>query len=136
LLNDIYPVLQPSQSVSSFQQAYNDSIQLYQWFSGNLYASPEYHSSGNALHTMALYMTDFIGTVNIQGTLYSSPGSTGRYVNIATLTYDGFSGIDYQNFNGIFSFVRVVYQPAKGPMDYDNNNPSYSGTFDKVLYRS
>lgn len=136
LLNDIYPTLQPSQSVNVFQQKYNDSIQLYQWFSGNLYASPEYHSNGNALHTVALYMTNFTGTVYIQGTLYSSPGSTDRYVNIATLTYNGFNGIDYRNFNGVFSFIRVMYQPAKGPMDYDNNNPNYSGTFDKVLYRS
>ena len=136
VLNDIYPVLKPSQSVSDFQQTYNDSIQLYQWNSGNIYASPEYHSTGAALHTMALYMTNFKGTVYVQGTLFSSPGSSGRYVTISTLTYDGFSGIDYLNFNGVFSFVRVIYQPAKGPMNYDNLSTAYAGTFDKVLYRS
>jgi hypothetical protein len=135
LLQDVFPTLQPSQEITVFNKVYNDDIRLYQWFSGNTYAYPEYNSN-TALHTMALYMTNYIGSVTIQGTLYNTPAAFGRYVNISTLNYTGFSGVDYLNFNGIFSFVRVVYQPALGPTDYNNDNTSYSGTFDKVLYRS
>ena len=132
---DMYPNLQPSQEINTFNKVYNDDIRLYQWFSGNTYAYPEYNSN-TALHTMALYMTNYIGTVTVQGTLYNTPAAFGRYVNISTLNYTGFNGVDYLNFNGIFSFVRVIYQPALGPTDYNNDNTAYSGTFDKVLYRS
>ena len=132
---DMYPNLQPSQEINTFNKVYNDDIRLYQWFSGNTYAYPEYNSN-TALHTMALYMTKYIGTVTIQGTLYNTPADFGRYVTINTLTYNGYTGIDYINFNGIFSYVQVIYQPALGPTDYNNDNTDYSGTFDKVLYRS
>lgn len=134
LLQDMYPVLQPSQEVSAFQETYNDNISLYQYNSGNIYAYPEYNGN-TALHTVALYMTNFKGTVYIEGTLYNSPASFGRYVTVATRTYNGFSGIDYLNFNGIFSYIRIVYQPEKSPMDSNNNHPEYYGSFDKVLYR-
>ena len=135
LLQDVYPVLQPSQEVVSFQRTYNDSIRLYQHVSGNIYAYPEYNAN-NALHTVAMYMTNFKGTVTVQGTLYNTPGSFGRYVNVATRTYDGFTGVDYLNFNGLFSYVRFIYQPATAPVDSRNDNPSFFGSFDKVLYRS
>jgi hypothetical protein len=131
---DVYPVLQPSQEVSSFQKLYNDDIQLYQHYSGNIYAYPEYNGN-SALHTVAMYMTNFKGTVSIQGTLYNSPQNSNRYVTLETRTYDDFSGIDYVNFNGIFSYVRLVFTPAKDPLDSDNDNPNYYGSFDKLLYR-
>ena len=126
---DAYPALQPSQEITAFNQVYNDSITAYQYFSGNVYAYPEYNSN-TALHTVAMYMTNYVGTVTIQGTLYNSPQSFGRYVNIATLTYNGYNGIDYKNFNGIFSYIRIMYQPT---LDFMGNT---TGTFDKVLYRS
>lgn len=134
LLQDMYPTLQPSQEVTAFQESYNDSISLYQYSSGNVYAYPEYNGN-TALHTVALYMTNFKGTVYIEGTLYNTPASFNRYVRVATRNYNGFSGIDYLNFNGVFSYIRVVYQPEKGPTDPNNNNPEYYGSFDKVLYR-
>jgi len=55
---------------------------------------------------------------------------------INTKTYNGFSGIDYTNFNGVFSKVRVRYIPAKDPVTQENNDPAYSGTVDKLFYRS
>jgi hypothetical protein len=134
LSQDVYPVLQPSQEVTSFQKLYNDDIQLYQNYSGNIYAYPEYNSN-TALHTMAMYMTNYKGTVAVQGTLYNSPQSSNRYVTLETRTYNGFSGVDYVNFHGLFSYVRLVFTPEKGPLDPNNDNPNYSGTFDKLLYR-
>ena len=134
LLEDQYPVLQPSQEMISFLKSYNADTQLYEHKGGNVYAYPEFNSN-TALHTMAMYMTNFRGTVYIQGTMYNSPQSFNRYFTIESRIYSGFTGIDYVNFNGVFSYVRVMYVPERGPTDYNNDNPDYYGSFDKVLYR-
>ncbi len=134
LLQDAYPVLQPSQEVTAFEEVYDDSIQLYKYRSGNLYAYPEYNSN-TALHTVAMYMSNFKGTVIVEGTLYNTPSSFDRYVTLETKTYNGFTGIDYHNFNGVFSYVRLTYIPAKNPAHYNNRDTEYAGTFDKLLYR-
>lgn len=135
LSSDVFPVLKDSTVVDSFVKIYNDDIQLYENKSGNIYANPEYNGN-SALHTVAFYLTGYKGTVYIQGTLDNSPGESGNYSTIATKVYNGKTGVDYVNFNGVFTYIRVVHVPAKGPTDPDNDNPAYSGTFDKILYRS
>lgn len=135
LSSDIYPVLKDSTVIDTFVKTYNDSIQLYENKSGNIYANPEYNGN-SALHTLAFYLTGYKGTVYVQGTLDNSPGSSGNYSTIATKVYNGKTGVDYVNFNGVFSYIRIMHVPAKGPTDADNDNPAYSGTFDKALYRS
>jgi hypothetical protein len=134
VLNDIQPVLQPSQEIVSFKASFNANSNLYEHKSGNVYAFPEYNSN-QALHTLAMYMTRYRGTVYIQGTLDNTPASFGRYATLATRTYTGFGGIDYVNFNGVYSYVRVMYVPAVAPAESTNNNPTFFGSFDKVLYR-
>jgi hypothetical protein len=134
LTEEVYPKLKPSQEITSFLRSYNDRIRLYEYKSGNVYAYPEYNSN-TALHTMAIYMTNYTGTVTIEGTLYNSPQSFGRYANVSVKTYNGFTGIDYVNFNGVFSYVRVVNVPAPN-LTGNNTDTAFSGTVDKVLYRS
>jgi len=135
LSSDIYPVLQNSTDISTFNITYNDDIQLYEHKSGNIYANPEYNGN-SALHTLAMYMTNYKGTVYIQGTLDNSPGSSGNYSNIVTKTYNGFTGIDPINFNGVYTYIRIVHVPATAPAESNNDNPSFFGSFDKALYRS
>lgn len=135
LSNDIYPVLQDSTVVDSFNITYNDDIQLYEHKSGNIYASPEYNGN-SALHTLAMYMTNYKGTVYVQGTLDNSPGSSGNYSNITTRTYNGFTGVDPVNFNGVYTYIRIIHVPATAPAESNNDNPSFFGSFDKALYRS
>ena len=135
IAEDVYPTLQPSQEITAFLKSYNQSSMLYEHKSGNIYAYPEYNSN-TALHTVALYMTNFKGTVLIQGTLYNTPDSFDRYSTIASFTYDSFTGIDYQNFYGIYSYIRIMYVPAKAPASFNNDDPAFFGSFDKVLYRS
>lgn len=135
LYQDIYPVLQDSKEIKTFTKTYNDSIFKYEHKSGNIYANPEYNGN-TALHTIAMYMTSYKGTVYIDATLDNSPGVNSNYSTVATRTYNGFSGIDYINFNGIFSYIRIRHVPAQGPTDPDNDNPAYYGSFDKILYRS
>jgi hypothetical protein len=131
---EIYPVLQPSQEVDVFQKSFNAATQKYEHKSGNIYAYPEYNGN-SALHTVAYYMTNFKGTVYVEGTLYNTPDSTDRYSIINSRHYDGFSGIDMVNFNGVFSYIRVMYIPDSAPADVGNDNPAYYGSFDKILYR-
>lgn len=135
LSNEVYPVLQDSTEINTFVKTYNDDISLYEHKSGNIYASPEYNGN-TALHTVAFYLTNYRGTVHVQGTLDNSPDSSGNYYTIASRTYNGTSGIDYLNFNGVYSYIRILHIPAKGPTDPDNDNPAYFGSFDKALYRS
>jgi hypothetical protein len=135
LSNDIYPVLKDSTVIDTFVKTYNDSIQKYEHKSGNIYASPEYNGN-TALHTLAMYMTGYKGTVYIQGTLDNTPDSSGNYSTIATRTYTGFTGIDPVNFNGVYTYIRIVHVPATAPVESNNDNPSFFGSFDKALYRS
>lgn len=132
---DVYPVLQPSQTINAFQKSFNGNTMLYEHKSGNIYSYPEFNGN-TALHTIAYYLNGFRGTVYLQGTLYNSPASFGRYATIDTRTYTGFTGIDYLNFNGIYSYIRIMYVPSTGPGEFDNDNPAYYGSFDKALYRS
>jgi hypothetical protein len=135
LNNDVYPVLQPSQEIVSFLKNYNAATQLYEHKSGNIYSYPEY-SSNTALHTVAIYMKKFKGVVYIQGTLDNTPANFGRYATIATREYNGFDGIDYINFNGMFTYIRIMYIPKIAPAETNNDNPAFFGSLDKVLYRS
>lgn len=135
LLDDVYPVLQPSQEIISIEKTFNAAAYHYEFKSGNIYSYPEFNSN-SALHTMAVYMTNYRGTVYVQGTLNNTPASLGRYVTIAVRGYNKFTGVDYFNFNGVFSFVRLMHVPAKGPTDVNNDNLSYTGTVDRALYRA
>ena len=135
VLNDVYPVLQPSQEVTTFQKSFNGETDLYEHKSGNIYSYPEYNGN-TALHTIAFYLTGYRGTVYVQGTLSNTPASFGKWSTIATKDYDGFSGIDWLNFNGVFTYIRVMHIPATKAGESDNDNPSYFGSFDKFLYRS
>lgn len=135
LSEDVYPVLQPSQEITAFQKSFNGSTALYEHKSGNIEAHPEFNGN-SALHTVAMYMSGYRGTVYIQGTLSNTPASLARYNTIITKTYTGFSGIDTVNFNGVYTYIRIMHVPATAPGEFDNDNPAYFGSFDKVLYRS
>jgi hypothetical protein len=122
LNNDLNPVLKDSVSVTTFNGLFNPSTGNYEYYSGNLYANPEYNGN-DALHTIQLYLTGYSGTIYIQSTLDNNPGPNGNYSTIATLTYTGQFGIKYQNFSGVYSYVRIKHIPT-------------AGTLDKILYRS
>lgn len=135
--HDLYPTLVPSQETVKFSTYYNadQNAMQYEYYTGNLNAYPEFKSN-IALHTAAVYMTRYKGRVIVEGTLESNPGSFGHYAIIKDTSYTEFTGIDYYNFNGIFSKIRVRYIPEKEPISQENNDTVYAGTVDKVLYRS
>lgn len=135
LTNEVYPVLQDSKKIIAFTKHWNDYLLKYEHKSGHIYADPAFNGN-NALHTIAFYLSAFRGTVYIDGTLDNNPSQDTSYSVIDSREYSEFSGIDYVNFNGVYSHIRVRYIPAQGPTDIDNDNPAYYGSFDKALYRS
>jgi hypothetical protein len=135
LSNDAFPVLRDSTTITSFFRAWNDTNKRFEYKSGNIYAFPEFNSN-TALHTIAFYMTAYRGKVLIQATLDNDPISDQSYDTIDEITYDLYDGIDYVNFNGVYTFIRIMHIPAAAPYDYYNDKPNYFGSFDKVLYRS
>lgn len=135
LLNDVFPVLQDSKVINSFNKHWDDANFRYEHRTGHVYANPEFNGN-NALHTVAFYMTGFKGTILVEATLSNSPSDNSSYAVVSTTNYTGFTGVDYVNFNGVYSYIRLKYIPAQGPTDPDNDNPAYYGSFDKALYRS
>lgn len=135
LSQDILPVLKDSVKITSFTKRYDDANLRYEQLSGNIYADPAYNGN-TALHTAAFYLSSYKGTIYIEGTLDNSPGINSNYGVIAARSYNGSTGIDYVNFNGIYSYIRFRHVPAKGPTDPDNDNPAYYGSIAKILYRS
>jgi hypothetical protein len=135
LKNEVYPALKPSQEIIKFQRNYNSTTLKWEYSTGNLRANPEFQA-GTALHTVAFYMTGFKGRVLVEGTLENSPTTYAYYATLGTKTYFNYTGVGYVNFNGLFSYIRVRYIPDANPVTNQNNDTTYSGTFDKVQYRS
>jgi hypothetical protein len=132
--NDAYPELKPSQEVISFLKVLNTDTSLFEHKSGDIYSYPEL-ASGGAVHTFAVYLTGYRGKLLVEGTLSNQPNNS-SYTTIKTLTYTGFTGADSQNFEGVYTYVRFVFIPSVKPGDSTNDDPTYYGKFDKVLYRS
>lgn len=136
LREDVYPRLLPSTELigANFTRVFNSdqNKMQWEWYSGLI--RPQVQSS-SYLHTVARYFTNFKGEVIVEATCENSPGFFGNYAVVHRKTYTGFTGVDYVNFNGIFTGVRVKYIPAKNPATQLNNETTYSGTFDKILYR-
>jgi hypothetical protein len=135
LNNDTVPVLQPSQEVSAFQKSYNAQTQLWEHKSRAIQAHPEFNGN-TALHTVAVYLTNYRGTISFQATLNNTPAYLDKFATLETRTYNGFTGIDYVNFNGVYSYVQVMHVPNVAPGESQNDNPNFFGSVDKFLYRS
>jgi hypothetical protein len=135
LANDAFPILKDSTTITTFNPTFNASSSKYEYKSGNIYSYPEYNGN-TALHTLAIYMTAYKGQVLIQVSLDNAATDDTSYDTINEITYDGYTGVDYINFNGVYTFIRIVYIPAQGPGDVSNDNPTFFGSLDKVLYRS
>jgi hypothetical protein len=131
--NDVYPAVRPSLALSEFQRNFNadSDKRWWEWYSGNLKTAP----TNSFMHTTAFYLTRFKGKVIVEGSLENTPGYYGNYATITTKTFNGFTGVSYANFTGMFTNIRVRYIPDKNPVDLLNTDPAFTGTFDKLLYR-
>lgn len=87
------------------------------------YITAEAGLNGNeALHTAAIYSSEFNGDVTIQGSLENDTPS--QWADITTTELTSPDEPVYVNFNGVFKFLRAKYTTTN------------SGTIDKILVRN
>ena len=113
LLNEAFPGPVASKSVSTFINSISSVID----------GEPAINSN-TALHTAAIYSTDFAGTVTIEGSLEDS--TTDNWCTINQITLSSPTTPTYQNFNGVFSNLRFKVA----------NDSGNTGTIDKILVRN
>ena len=82
-------------------------------------ANPQFNSNAG-LHTFAFYLSNYTGSVTIQGSLDNSTSPV-EWIDLNTLSYSN-SGITHANVTGIWNNLRIKHTPV-------------SGTIDKVSYR-
>jgi hypothetical protein len=89
------------------------------FISGIVDAQPQF-GTPQTLHSFQVYMTNYTGDFEIQGSL-SEGGNPGTWVVLSSQSYTNKS-MDFLNIVGKWNFFRFKYSPD-------------SGTVDKVLYR-
>lgn len=104
-------------------EPFNPSEQKY-FISSIIDAKPEVNSP-QSLHTFQFNMTNFTGTIIIQGSI-SEGGNPQTWVDLETITAAQDS-ILYQNITGKYNWFRVKHLPNTLLTNY--------GTVDSVLYR-
>jgi hypothetical protein len=88
-------------------------------------AQPEFKRA-NSTHTVAYSGTAYNGEIQIQATLDTQPSQSTDWVNVKSINLSNFTGIDYANVSGVYSFMRFVHIPTI----------SNTGTLDKIVIRS
>jgi hypothetical protein len=100
-----------------------------EWIAGNsvsdnIYAYPGVNGF-DALHTVAVYSTGYIGTIKIQATLENQLSGTNNWFDVTVLEFDGTETEPVvANFNGVYRYLRFVL----------DNDPK--DTIEKILVRN
>ena len=85
------------------------------WLSGAVNAEPAVNGN-EALHTAAIYSSNFIGDVVVQATLDNQVTSGTPWSDVATVTLGGSEQAPSPvNFNGVFSYIR--FKTTANPAD-------------------
>lgn len=157
---DVEPYLTPSIENSTFE-AYRDNPKdrtgqtQYQWWSfhgANMTTDPAFNTN-NGLQTLAFYLTDFKGHIDVYGTLQNDPSGSGNdnedYALLTTINYTTkTTGVKYTNITGNYTNIKVKFIPDGdqtgtnwyGVSAGGNPTPGQqywpNGKVDKVLLRS
>jgi len=118
ILDGAYPEFVPSTSISTF------TLSTDTFTSGAITGRPGINNN-QALHTIAIYPKNFLGTVTVQGTMETTPTSDNDYFDITSSSLDGSSNVSTLNFTGVFQNVR--FKAVR--------NTGTTGRIDKILYR-
>jgi hypothetical protein len=119
VINNSFPQVYPSTILEDFTPIPTGK------YSSAVNARPELNSN-NALHTAAIYATNFNGTVSVETTLENGITDIVNWSTLQSITVKDSDTVIHTNFNGVFTFVRFRVIP-----DIEN-----TGTVDKILYRS
>ena len=126
LLDGAYPEFVASKAITSFTSAQGPLAKT----SGSVDARPGINNN-KALHTIAVYSKNFSGSLRVQGTMSSTPGSddwfdiTMNGAASSTNTFSSSTTVTNYNFYGVFHAIRFSY----------GNDSGNTGVIDKILYR-
>jgi hypothetical protein len=116
-----FPGPQVSYSITQFEQ---EAVGVSTWYSETVDAQPGINGN-EALHTAAVYATNYAGDVVVQATLDNQVTESTQWADIATVFFNGSEIIPQPvNFNGVFSFLR--FKATANPAD----------TITKILVRN
>jgi hypothetical protein len=109
-----YPGPKSAQELASFVE--EDDY----WVAGSTDATKITASPGlngnEALHTVAVYTNEFVGTVEVQATLDNQISGLNNWTTVSTLTFDGTESEPVPaNFNGVFTYLR--FKSSADPAD-------------------
>ena len=116
---DAFPGPSNSYSIKTFTET---GVDTDIFVSETITAEPALNGN-EALHTAAIYSTDFAGDVFIEGTLENAVTGQTKFGDIVKVNIASSTQPNYVNFNGVFNHLRVRYTKT-------------SGTIDKVLVRN
>ena len=94
---------------------------------GEKFKGDGYYGRADGLHTVAYYLTGFVGTVKMQGSLATVPAESDWFDIDGTTIGDGSTTLtenNFKNFTGNFMWVRVIVTEFS------------AGTVNKVLYNN
>lgn len=102
---DAFPEVKPSREISTFLKvgAFEEQDQF--WISEVSYANPE-ENDNEGLHTVAIYTSEYTGSIVIQGTLENQVTGTTKWADLISVDLDNESEPVSVNFFGIFSYIR------------------------------
>jgi hypothetical protein len=126
ILDGAYPEFIASTNVSSFTASGGPLA----YTSGTVNAKPGINNN-KALHTIAVYTKNFSGSLRVQGSMSSTPGSS-DWFDITTdgeasptNTFTSSTTVTNFNFTGVYHNVRFSW----------GNDSGNTGVIDKILYR-
>lgn len=129
VIENAFPNILPSQEVLNAEFITAEQVDYVvpdnSLYTSTLNARPELNSN-TALHTVAFYLSNYEGEIEYQVTLENGHTDIIQFSVLKTLTVTSTDTLLYDNFNGVFSWIRFRMIPAT-----DN-----TGTVDKILYRS
>lgn len=135
ILDSVDPTPQPTAAITSTDWTVNsgDRGVIIEYYSSAIEGS-RIRNHINALHTVAIYTTNYSGTLSIRGSLDIQPPEDYHHyfdINITSgakeITFSNYTGITCHSFEANFMWLLFVYAPDTTQMDY--------GTVDKVLVR-
>ena len=124
LIDGGFPSFVASEEVSSFSSNTSNNPYPLRYVSNGTISGHPGQNNNDALHTVAVYTSDFSDTLKILATMSTTPAPA-DFFTVTTITDLPSSGVKNYNFNGVYQFVKFSWDNATGN----------TGTIDKILYR-
>ena len=98
--SDAFPGARDSLSVTTFTESADDV-----WTTTAIDAEPQ-RNGNNALHTVAVYSSNYVGDIEIEASLSNQISVTMPWTKVATVSLNNETMPVDANFNGVYSYIR------------------------------